>query len=154
MTSKTCTKCKEVKETSEFYKNRRMKDGLASQCKSCMKQYQSENRDKIAEYRRKWREDNKESERRRWREDAHRDYWNNRDQRLRQTKERSKKENERSLQLASRHRKPWEDWEIEFVLEDNGLTNYQKAVKLGRSYHTVKSYRKKSQQKEVSKSAD
>lgn len=32
---KECTKCKEVKSTSEYYKDKRAKDGCYSACKSC-----------------------------------------------------------------------------------------------------------------------
>lgn len=32
---KTCTKCHIEKDESEFYKNKRTKDGLYSHCKSC-----------------------------------------------------------------------------------------------------------------------
>lgn len=46
-TRKTCTKCKQDKELTEFYKDRRIKDGLRSQCKSCMKGYHETNREKI-----------------------------------------------------------------------------------------------------------
>ena len=34
---KACSKCKEVQSTSEFRKDSKTKDGLKSQCKSCMK---------------------------------------------------------------------------------------------------------------------
>jgi hypothetical protein len=32
---KTCTKCNEIKEKSNFYKNKNAKDGLSWQCKLC-----------------------------------------------------------------------------------------------------------------------
>ena len=35
MTTKTCTKCKETKATTEFQKNKNHKDGLQYRCKSC-----------------------------------------------------------------------------------------------------------------------
>lgn len=35
MTTKTCTKCKETKVTTEFYKNKQAKDGLRNECKAC-----------------------------------------------------------------------------------------------------------------------
>ena len=35
MTTKTCTKCKETKATTEFGKNKRAKDGLKYQCNAC-----------------------------------------------------------------------------------------------------------------------
>ena len=70
MKIKTCTKCKINKNTSEFYKNKSAKDGLASWCKACSyecvrkwkkansgkvseqcKVYREKNRDKLAKYR-------------------------------------------------------------------------------------------------------
>lgn len=39
MNTKTCTKCKETKETSEFSKDKSKKDGLRSSCKACKKAY-------------------------------------------------------------------------------------------------------------------
>ena len=39
---KTCYKCKETKSTSEFYKNKKYKDGLCGQCKDCDKTYNKE----------------------------------------------------------------------------------------------------------------
>jgi hypothetical protein len=35
VTLKRCTKCKQWKNESQFYKNRRSKDGLRSRCKKC-----------------------------------------------------------------------------------------------------------------------
>ena len=36
---KQCTKCKRWKDKNEFYRNRRSKDGLKSQCKTCSSRY-------------------------------------------------------------------------------------------------------------------
>jgi hypothetical protein len=38
MEVKTCSKCKEVKAFSEFWKNKRNKNGLHSECNECMKE--------------------------------------------------------------------------------------------------------------------
>jgi len=38
---KTCSKCKETKPLSEFYKNRSTKDGLQAYCKICQSKYQA-----------------------------------------------------------------------------------------------------------------
>ena len=52
---KTCCKCKETKELTEFSKNRTTKDGLQFECKPCKKEYRRAhylaNKDK--EYKRK-----------------------------------------------------------------------------------------------------
>ena len=37
---KKCSKCKETKQESEFYTDKRSKDGLRSQCKECHKGYE------------------------------------------------------------------------------------------------------------------
>lgn len=38
--TKQCTACKQIKETSEFYKDRSRRDGLYPQCKLCKRAYQ------------------------------------------------------------------------------------------------------------------
>jgi hypothetical protein len=48
---KKCSKCEIEKESIDFYKKKTMKDGLRSECKECTKLYQSENKDRINEYR-------------------------------------------------------------------------------------------------------
>jgi len=76
---KECSKCKEVKELSEFGKAKSNKDGLRGQCKECiskykkeyrdnnkeyihtrLKEWREENREKLYKYRKEWAEDNKE----------------------------------------------------------------------------------------------
>lgn len=51
---KTCFKCKEEKELSEFYKQKNMKDGHLNKCKECTKKDVGEHRinniEKIREY--------------------------------------------------------------------------------------------------------
>lgn len=116
MQTKRCSGCKETKPVSEFHNNRTKKDGLASQCKGCVGRWT--NKKRLAENNRRYREANKA-------------------QRYRETSKITKKINERSLEFAQRQRLPWEDWEDEFVMADNGLTVYQKAVKLERSYRSV-----------------
>lgn len=39
---KICGLCKETKSSSDFYKNRAKKDGLANRCKTCMSSYGKE----------------------------------------------------------------------------------------------------------------
>lgn len=72
--SKKCFKCGEVKDLSEFYKHKRMKDGHVNKCKDCNKndvaKHRLKNIDKIRaydrergnrqdyEYVRQWRADN------------------------------------------------------------------------------------------------
>jgi len=51
---KTCTKCKQTKPFSDYGKSRAKKDGLCSHCKDCKKEYSTNNRDKIGEYRKEY----------------------------------------------------------------------------------------------------
>lgn len=131
MKNKTCTKCKETKPVSEFYKNQKLKDGLTYECMVCTKERQ-----------RRYREANKEKQTERLRKY----YEENKRQFYRRNEKVLKDNNNRSLEFAHNKSKRWEDWEDDFVLADNGLTNYQKAVKLGRSLYSLvgrKSYLRK-----------
>lgn len=60
MIVKQCSKCKERKSFSEFYKDKRRKDDLRSCCKKCYgdrtQKYYQANKDKYAEYLRKYRQ--------------------------------------------------------------------------------------------------
>lgn len=90
MTLKTCAKCGENKDVSEYHRDAQKKDGLRSWCKSCIRvqsvsyrqrnkdtlrrkgrRWRLENRDKTDEYARKYRESNEDkvrSRKREWRE--------------------------------------------------------------------------------------
>jgi hypothetical protein len=61
---KQCTKCKEIKLSSEFSKNKHSKDGYYSNCKDCKKRtdalYAKKNKDKLALMNKKWTEKNKD----------------------------------------------------------------------------------------------
>ena len=64
---KKCTKCGIEKPLTEFHKDKNKKDGHRSHCKSCIKKYCAENKEKRAKYyaenkekRAKWRAENKE----------------------------------------------------------------------------------------------
>ena len=58
---KTCYKCEEDKEPSEFHKDKKSKDGLKSKCKSCVKDYNGANKEARAAYRSKYYQENKET---------------------------------------------------------------------------------------------
>lgn len=58
MQKKKCSRCNEVKATSEFYRNRTVRSGLDSRCKECCKSWQRETRDDRREYERMYRERN------------------------------------------------------------------------------------------------
>ena len=46
--TKRCSKCKEIKPVTEFFKNRTTKDGFQYQCKTCFKIYKQSDKGKIA----------------------------------------------------------------------------------------------------------
>ena len=54
--TKKCSKCNITKESFDFNKDDRSKDGLLSSCKDCVKEYRENNKEKIKKYR----ENNKE----------------------------------------------------------------------------------------------
>lgn len=142
MTTKTCSACKETKPVSEFHKYKQSKDGLRSYCKTCncekARRYREANKERVAEKDRKYREANRER-----RAEWNRKYKkSNREQEKRRSSKHNRETNDRSLELAHRHGLPWEDWEDEFVASDNGLTSYQKAIKLGRSLYSTRQRRR------------
>ena len=57
---KKCTNCKEVKELSEFGKNKSKNDGLQTECKDCRKRYREENAEYFKQKLNQWREENAE----------------------------------------------------------------------------------------------
>lgn len=63
-TTKICCCCKETKDISQFNKNKSKKDGLSTECKSCIKIYKDEyrknNAEKISISKKKHYEENKE----------------------------------------------------------------------------------------------
>lgn len=69
--TKTCTKCKETKDVSEFYPCIRYKGGLRSYCKSCSladsKKWCRENPERKKEIFDKWVKNNKRAARELWR---------------------------------------------------------------------------------------
>ncbi len=64
MDTKECTKCKDVKELTDFGKDTRNTDGLKSVCKVCLSNYKKEykllNKANIAENEKKYKEANKD----------------------------------------------------------------------------------------------
>lgn len=59
---KRCSKCKQEKDESEFYKNKSTKDGLGDQCKLCQRtstrRWAKANPEVVKEKSRKWKKDN------------------------------------------------------------------------------------------------
>jgi len=60
MNKQVCTKCKIEKELTEFNKGNN-KIGLHYRCKSCLKQYQEINKNKLKNYRKEYQQQNKET---------------------------------------------------------------------------------------------
>lgn len=57
---KECGTCHELKDVTEFYKDKRNKDGILTICKCCVKDYKKKNKDHIARYQKEYYKDNKE----------------------------------------------------------------------------------------------
>lgn len=60
LSTKVCSKCKEIKVLSEFHKSRKIKCGFKSQCKNCTKFYYEYNREKVLDRQKLYYESNKE----------------------------------------------------------------------------------------------
>ena len=58
--TKTCSKCKTEKLTTEFNKCSSKKDGLYPSCRDCRKKFELENKEKILSKKREYRENNKD----------------------------------------------------------------------------------------------
>ena len=87
---------------------------LESQCR-----YYEENRDKVLEYKRRYHEEN-------------RDILNQ------GSKIRQAQNTRTSNLLASKKGAPYSPEEDALILAENGMTIYQKAIELGRTYHSVR----------------
>ena len=57
---KKCSKCKIERNYSEFYEAKKSKDGLLPWCKCCLKMYHQDNRERLNEYSKQYRQENKE----------------------------------------------------------------------------------------------
>jgi len=57
---KRCSKCKQHKDESEFWKNKNRKDGLADWCKPCYRAWEAENRDNRRAYHTNWKASNRD----------------------------------------------------------------------------------------------
>jgi hypothetical protein len=58
---KRCSKCKLEKDVSEFTKNKSRSDGLALQCKSCIKTGYDQHKHRYREKQKEYRKENRES---------------------------------------------------------------------------------------------
>ena len=151
--SKTCTKCGETKPLDDFHRDKTRAGGRYPHCKECRRERNrrryEENRDKERERNRRRYEENRDKERernRRYREEnrdkmldyKRRYYEENRDI-LNQGSKISQVQNTRTSNLlASKKGAPYSPEEDALILADNGMTIYQKAIELGRTYYSVK----------------
>ena len=147
---KTCNKCGEMKPLAEFYKDARNRDGHGSICKACARErgrrYREENWEKANEYSRRYGEKHRErlnEYARRYREEnlgrineRDRRYREaNREQITAQNHQRHKERQGLTASLATiPPRTPWLPGEDALLMADNGMTVYQKAIELGRTY--------------------
>ena len=166
--SKACTKCGVVKPLDGFHRDKTGAGGRRSYCKECRREYtrryREENSDKERERNRRYREENRDKEldrHRRYREENRDEvleyrrcyYEENRDKVL-ESRRRYREENRDILNqgrkirhaqktrtsnlLASKKGAPYSPEEDALILADNGMTIYQKAIGLGRTYASVK----------------
>ena len=151
--SKTCTKCGETKPLDDFHRDKTGAGGRRPDCKECVREYKrryheenrdkrleynrryhEENRDKVLEYRRCYHEENRDKvleSQRRYREE-------NRDILNQGSKIRQAQNTRTSNLLASKKGAPYSPEEDALILAENGMTTYQKAIELGRTYHSVR----------------
>ena len=135
--SKTCTKCGETKSLDDFHRNKTGAGGRRPDCKECVQEYTrryyEENRDKERERNRRYREENRDK----MLDYKRRYYEENRDI-LNQGSKISQVQNTRTSNLlASKKGAPYSPEEDALILADNGMTIYQKAIELGRTYRSV-----------------
>jgi 5-methylcytosine-specific restriction endonuclease McrA len=57
---KRCSKCKAIKDTSEFHRDRTTKDGFQTFCKICIVLYHKEHKDKIKKQKKEYYEEHKD----------------------------------------------------------------------------------------------
>ena len=103
---KKCSKCEIEKESIDFYKKKTMKDGLRSECKECTKLYQSENKDRINEYRSSYNKSD------RYKELSKIRYTNNKDHIL----DKNKEYRERNKEVISEQKKLYYEQNKEEIL--------------------------------------
>lgn len=136
---KTCPKCGEQKPLEDFYVDRSTKSGRQTYCKHCLlrygKQYRAQNKSAISKKNRRYAEENRERL-----SDYHRRYAEENREALRVKASLSHSTYAQlSESFASVPR--WSRWRSEedsFLIADNGMSIYQKAIKLGRTYDSCR----------------
>jgi len=102
LTMKRCPRCEQEKNSEEFNKNKRTKDGLAGWCRECMKSYKRQYRDKRGynEGTKKYRED---PEHRAQEQKRSREHYHNNKQYRENTKARSR-------EMMTKKNNEYRDW--------------------------------------------
>lgn len=159
MTTKTCTKCGEIKSTDQFHKCRSHRDGLQSICKTCnaamSRAYREANRDRTNSYSRTYREANRDkvSARQREYKKAHREELAAYNRAYREANRDNIADRERAYyalvghphteraqqitaRYATRTGEPWTPEEDKYILTDPG-TIMDKALQLSRTHSAV-----------------
>lgn len=147
---KTCTKCGETKSLDDFHRDRSQADGRRARCRECVaedkRRWREENRDKELERNRRYYEENRDKKlecRRRYYEENRdkeleyqRRYYEEGRNKLRTRMRANDSESQAmSVEMATvPPRTPWTEEEDAFLMADNGMTVFQKAIHLGRTY--------------------
>ena len=125
---------REENRDKERERNRRYREENRDKVRERNRRYREENRDKTLDYSRRYCEENRDKERerkRRYREE-------NRDILNQGSKIRHAQNARASTLLADRKGAPYSPEEDALILDDNGMTIYQKAIELGRTYQSVR----------------
>jgi hypothetical protein len=116
---KKCSKCKNSKELTEFYKKSASKDGYRSECKECSKKYSDENSEVIKEYRNKRYKELKNTDE--YKKKRNKYYLENKEHSL----EKSKKWRDNNQEKLSEQKKEYYQLNKESILEQRKV-EYQK----------------------------
>ena len=117
---KKCIKCSEIKPLTEFYREKRNKNGLRGICKECAKKYAKKYRENNSEKIKRYKEDNREKLRkvnRKW---------------VKDNREKVRKYKENNLEKIKEYQKKWKKDNCEKIKEW-----------IGENLEKVKEYRRK-----------
>lgn len=106
MDTKICSKCKNLKEVSFFYKQKRNKDGLYSSCKECCKYIDKEKYKKnIVLYK-----------------EINKDYRCKNSEKIKEIKKIYYKKTNKHKEIQSKHRKELYSWYLRILLKQRGFS--------------------------------
>lgn len=140
---KRCSKCKEIKSVSEFFKDKRSKNGYQSHCKECLREYYKNNIDKRKLYWKEYCKNNTEKVKE-YQKKYHREYCKNNAKKIIEyiktriridPKFRLNRKISKAIWRSIRRNKKdnyWEDW-VGFTLQDL-ITHIEKQFKEGMNW--------------------